>query len=209
MSANQTPLRLYEFGPTRAARCRWLLQELELPYECIEVDLRREEHREPWFLELNPNGKVPVLVDGDLILFESAAICLHLGDRFPERGLVPRPGTPERSLHDQWLFFCASELEQPLWRIRRHEVLYPEHRRVPADVPVAKEDFAEAARVLEAALEGRRYLVGDSFTAADIVAAHTLFWSTWHNLLDGFPALQAWLKVQLARQACPAALRDC
>ncbi|TNF29312.1 MAG: glutathione S-transferase family protein [Deltaproteobacteria bacterium] len=199
---------LYEFPRTRSARCRWMLQELGVPFEARRVDLRVGEHQGAAYLAVNPNGKVPALVDGDLTLFESCAICLYLGDKHPESDLVPRPGTAERALHDQWLFFCATELEQPLWRIRRHTVLYPEDKRVPAEVPVARADFEDAARVLASHLDGRDHLVGDRFTAADIVATYTLWWaSVTPGLLDGWPGLVAYLQRHLARPSCPEELR--
>src|SRR5690242_2651652 len=100
-------MRLHEFGPTRSARCRWVLQELGLPFESVVVRLDQGAHRAPGHLELNPYGRVPVLEDGDLVLTESVAICTWLADRHPERALIPAPGTVERGRHDQWLWFTG------------------------------------------------------------------------------------------------------
>ena len=200
-------MKLYEYGPTRSARCRWMLQELAVPFEAVEVDLPSGEHRRPAFLALNPLGRVPVLVDDELVVTESVAICLYLGDKYADRGLVPVPGTAERAKHDQWLLFCATELEQPLWRIRRHTSLYPKDKRLPAEVEIARDDFKTAARVLADALEGKTYLVGDRFTAADIVTAYTLSWAGWYDLLADFAPLQAYLDEHLKRPSCPAALQ--
>lgn len=207
MSTSDETIHLYEYGPTRSARCRWMLQELGVPFESHEVDLPRGEHRGEAYLRVNPMGRVPALVWGEVTLFESAAICLFLGDRFPESGLLPPAGSAARGVHDQWVLFVMTELDQPLWRIRRHTLLYPPKRRVPADVPVAREDFCQAARVLEGALGEREYLVGDGFTVADILAAHTLQWATWYDLLEGFPALRAYAARHLGRAACPEVLR--
>ncbi len=199
-------LTLHGFGPTRAARCLWTLRELGLDFDEVTVDLPSGAHRSPEFLALNPWGKVPVLQDGDLTVFESVAICLYLADKHPERGLVPPPGTPERALHDQWLLFTVTELDAPLWRLRRNKILRPPAQRLAADIPLAAQDFREAAAVVQEHLEGREF-VGERFQVADIVLAHTLFWSTWNDLLEGLPGLQAWLATQRARPACPEVMR--
>ena len=82
-------MKLYEFGPTRSIRARWMLQELGVDFEAISVDLTRREHRNPGFLELNPAGKVPVLIDDGLVLNESVAIVLYLAEKYPDRGFIP------------------------------------------------------------------------------------------------------------------------
>ena len=147
-------MKLYEAAKTRSARCRWVLQELQVPFEAVPVRLAQGEHQQPEFLKLNPYGRVPVLVDGNLVLSESVAICLYLADHYADRGLIPVPGTPERAIHDQWLLF-VTELEQPLWQIRRHTVLYPAAKRLPAEVAIARDNFKKAAQVLDRALQGR------------------------------------------------------
>ncbi|HJN77491.1 MAG TPA: glutathione S-transferase family protein [Myxococcota bacterium] len=154
-------------------------------------------------LPLNPMGRVPVLVHGDVVLTESFAICTWLADR--ERRLIPAPGSPERGVHDRWMFFCATELDAPLWRIRRNKLLLPEEQRVEEDIPRAMADFREAAGILQAGLG--EFVVGGAFTVADIVIAHTLFWSTWNDLLEGFPRLQEYLERQLRRPGCPEVMR--
>ena len=199
--------RLYEYGPTRSARCRWTLQELGLPFEAIEVDLPRGEHRAEAYHEINPFGRVPTLVHGDLVIFESAAICLYLADSHPDAGLTPIPGSAERALHDQWVFFCTNELEQPLWRIHRHTRIYPEEKRLPADVPAARHEFAVAAKIIQAALTSRQFLVGERLTVADILTGYTLNWSRWYGLLDEFPTLAAYVEQLSRRPAYPEVLR--
>lgn len=207
MSSTQG-LRFYEFPRTRSARCRWTLQELRLPFEAIRVELPRGEHLSPEYRRINPFGRVPALQDGELVLFESVAICLHLAAREPDGRLLPEEGTARRSRHDQWLFFTTNELEQPLWRICRHTVLYPEVRRLPADVELAREDFRAAAAVLEEELrDGRGFIVGDDLTVADIVLGYTLRWAIWSGLLDDFPSLVAYHDRLAERPAYPAELR--
>ena len=199
-------ITVYEYGPTRSARCLWVLRELGIPFATVEVDLSAGEHRGAAFCKLNPFGRVPVLVDGDTVITESVAICLYLADRYGEGRLVPAPGTPQRAVHDQWLLFVVTELDAPLWRIRRNTVLLPEDQRVPGDVHRAGEDFKAAARVLQDALASRRFLAGDEFTVTDIVAVHTLFWSTWSDLLADLPGLRTYMEAHLTRESCPPAL---
>jgi glutathione S-transferase len=82
-------MKLYGFGPTRSLRALWGLKELEADFEFVPVNLAAGDHRRPDFLRLNPAGKVPVLVDGDLVLTESAAIVMYLADKYPDKGLLP------------------------------------------------------------------------------------------------------------------------
>lgn len=200
-------MKLYGFGPTRAARCLWLLRELDQPFEYVKVDLASGEHRQPAFLAVNPYGRVPVLEDGALRIRESVAICTYLADRFADRGLIPAPGTPERAVHDQHLFFTVAELDAPLWRQRLHRVMYPESRQIPAEADNARQDFRAAAQVMQDELGLGPWLLGEHFTVADIVLAHTLHWAGWTRSLDGFDALQAYTQRCVARPACPSSLR--
>ncbi len=200
-------IRLYGFGPTRAARCLWLLRELGLSFDYVEVDLPSGEHRQPAFLSINPYGRVPVLEDGELRIRESVAICTYLADRYGEGRLIPVAGSPERGLHDQYLFFSVAELDAPLWRARLHRVMYPDERRIPSEIPNAQADFRAAAGVVQVELGDRTFLMGDDFTVADIVLAHTLHWAGWTDLLEGFGPLQAYVQRCVDRPACPSFMR--
>jgi len=195
-------MKLYEFPPTRSIRARWTLQELGVGFESVTVNLITGEHRRPEFLKLNPAGKLPVLVDGDLVLTESVAIPVYLAEKYPEKGLLPT-GLRRRAELNRWLLFAATELEQPLWRIARHTSVYPEDRRLPADVALAREDFEPMARVLEEHMNGRQFVVGDSVTVADFVLAYTLDWANFVNLLEGFPNLREYLARMYARPHAP------
>ncbi len=200
-------MRLYETPRTRSARCRWVLQELGVPFEAIPVNLYQGEQQRAEFLTLNPYGRVPVLVDGDLVLSESVAICLYLADKYADRGLVPTPGTAQRALHDQWLLFCVTELDQPLWQIRRHTTLYSAEQRLPAEVAISRVNFQRAAAVLEGVLRDKSHLTGTGFTVADVVVTQTLLWATGYGLLVDHPGLEAYLNRHLARDACPEELQ--
>ena len=195
-------MKLYEFPPTRSIRARWTLQELGVPFESQIVNLPAGEHRSPGFLAINPAGKIPVLVDGDLVLNESAAIVLYLADKFPERKLMPTDPAG-RAEANRWLMFVASELEQPLWRIARNTSLYPEDRRQPSDVAIAGEEFRAMAAVLEQHMQGRRFVVGDTASVVDFFTAYTLDWANETGLLDASPALLAYMERMYQRPHAP------
>jgi len=193
--------QVYGMPRTRSTRVVWALEELGADYQLHLVDLTKGEGQSPEFLKLNPAGKVPVLTDGELVLTESAAICTYLGDRHPESGLVPRPGTAERAEYDQWGYFVLSELEQPLWTLGKHRFALPKERRVAAILDVAPWEFQRAAKVLATRLDQRNYLVGDSFSMVDILAAHTLLWARAFKVPHGFASLDAYEQRICAREA--------
>jgi glutathione S-transferase len=200
-------MKLYGFGPTRSLRALWGLKELDADFEFVPVNLSAGEHKRPEFLRLNPAGKIPVLVDGDLVIPESAAIVLYLADKYRDKGLLPESLT-ERAHVYRWLMFAVTELEEPLWRITRHTALYPEDKRLPADIALAKEEFNAMATVLERHLEGRQYIVGDRITIADCVAAHLIDWANEFKLIEGFPQLCAYLTRMYARHTAPQRIAD-
>jgi glutathione S-transferase len=191
-------MKLYEFPPTRSIRVRWTLQELGVPFEAVTVNMVAGEHKQPAFLKVNPAGKLPALVDGDLVLTESVAICLYLAEKYPEKGFIPRDPAQRAELY-KWVMFAATELEQPLWRMARNQNVYPENRRVPADVANAQQDFAEMAAVLDAHLKSREFLVGKTVTVADFIMAYTLDWANEVGLLGDFPNLKAYIARMYAR----------
>lgn len=195
-------MTLFEFAPTRSIRVRWTLQELEVDFEAITVNLLAGENRSPAFLKVNPAGKLPALVDGDLVLTESVAIVLYLAEKYPEKDLAPID-LGQRAQLNRWLLFAATELEQPLWRIARHTTLYPEARRLPGDVALAREDFTAMARVLEEHMRGRQFALGERVTVADFVLAYTLDWANEVRLLDGLPRLRAYMEHMYARPHAP------
>ena len=186
-------MKLYEFAPTRSIRARWTLQELGVDFEAETVNLTKGEHRRPEFLAINPAGKLPVLVDGDLVLTESVAIVLYLAEKYPETGFLPRD-LAQRAEAYRWLLFATTELEQPLWRIARNTFVYPEEQRLSADVPIASREFTEMAAVLDGHMRGRQFLVGERAGVADFVMAYTLDWGNEEKLLGGFPCLLEYME---------------
>lgn len=183
-------------------RVRWTLQELDVGFEPIRVNLQAGEHQRPQFLRINPAGKIPVLVDGDVVLTESVAIVLYLAEKYSGKGLFPA-GVAERAQVNRWLLFAATELEQPLWRIARNTMLYPEEQRLPQDVAVASREFKEMTAVLAEHMRGLEFVAGDRVTVADFVTAYTLDWGNEYKLLDDFPELVAYMERMYARPAAP------
>jgi glutathione S-transferase len=198
---------LYEFAPTRSIRPRWVLQELEIPFDTVTVDLKNGEHRTADFLKINPAGQVPVLIDGDLVLTESVAISIYLSEKYPHRCLLPTDPR-ERADAYKWLLFAATALEQPLWRMAKHTSLYPQQKRLPAEVSLAREDFLAIAGVAEQHLATREYLVGTSATIADFVLAYTLDWANEAGVLGNFPHLRAYMERMYLRPRAPMRIAE-
>lgn len=200
-------LTLHGTPPTRALRVIWLLNELGLDYASCPVDLTQGEAKRPPFIELNPAAKVPVLVDGDTVLTESAAIQLYLAEKYPEAGLIPTSLEARAQVY-RWMFFLVTEIEQPLWRIARHTFIYPEAQRLPQDAALAERECRAMLDVLEAHMAGRTFLVGDRPSVADFNAAYTLDWANEAGLLDGTPRLRAYLQAMYARPAAPPTIAE-
>ena len=161
-------MKLYYSPQSRAVRPRWMLEEIGAPYELVRLQLGTD-NKTPAYLKMNPNGTVPTLVDGDLTLFESAAICQYLADRFPDKRLAPPVGTPARGLYYQWIHYAMSALEPPLVTIFLHTINKPEAERIPALVSEARTQLKTVLGVVEQAVLGRTFILGDQFTTADVI----------------------------------------
>lgn len=195
-------IRLHYAPRTRAVRVRWLLEELDLPYELVRGELAPPIRR--FFGQDTPTGKFPTLEDGDLVLCESGAIVEYLLERYGEGRLAPPPGSRERAVFLQWLHFAESTAFPPIGI-----VVWLTRYRGGADGDALLEDARERAAsglaFVEQALTGRSFLLGDAFSAADVMMGFTLFAAASLGLLDErFPALRAYL----ARLAERPALRE-
>ena len=135
---------------------------------------------------------------------DSAACCTYVGTRFPESALVPTD-SHDRARYDMWLSFFTTELEQPLWLKAKQKFAWPAEHRCPEVVGGAEWDFARCVAFLQHHLGDRTYLVGDRFTCADIVGAHTLSWARVAKF-DVPEALQAWAATHLARPSFARAI---
>jgi glutathione S-transferase len=200
-------MKLYFAPKTRSTRPRWMLEELGIPYELVTVDLSKGEHKRPDYLRVHPMGSVPALEDDGQAVFESAAILQHLADRHPEKGLAPAVGTAARGEYYAWMMFCMATLEPALATVASHTHFLPEAERVPSEAERGRKRFAELARMLEEKLRGRDFLVGDGFTAADVLLASILGWARGSGLLADFPGLQAYVQRHMARPAAQRAMK--
>ncbi|MGB1883874.1 MAG: glutathione S-transferase family protein [Gammaproteobacteria bacterium] len=192
-------ITLYGLGPTRSARCRWTLLELDVPFDYVEdrALIGSDELR-----PLHPQAKFPVAVIDGEPLFESAAICTVLCDLVPGNSLLARPGTRERALHEQWTSFVLSEMEAYLWSNAKHTAFYPEEKRVAAVVEPNFEEFRNGAQVLEDTLANQQFLVGDTFSVTDIIAGWCVNWGRRQGQLEPFPNLRAYLTRLFERELC-------
>ena len=200
-------MKLYYVPKTRAARPRWVLEELGVPYDLVRLDPARAETRSAEHLERHPLGHVPVLEDRGQAIFESGAICLHLADLFPEKRLLPPLGSVERGLAYQWVLFSMTEMEPPLIGLST-EARKPEAERDAAAAAQARDRFRKAADVLEVALRNRQFLLGDGFGVADVMVGGTLAWAKGFKLLDGLPSVEAYLARLRERPAWQRATAD-
>jgi glutathione S-transferase len=202
-------LKLYHSPQSRSTRPRWLLEELGVPYEVVRVDLQAGEQKRPEYLKINPNGAVPALVDGDLTLFESAAICQYLAYSFPEKRLAPPVGTPARGLYYQWIHYAMSGLEPPILTIFMHTMRKPETERLPALVPEARGQLTAALAVVERALDGRPFILGNDFTAADVLVGSMLGWARRMRIIgDELPNVSGYVGRVTQRPAFRRASAD-
>lgn len=202
-------ITLYHAPQTRSVRPRWMLEELGVPYDVRRLNLAAGDQKKPDYLALNPNGTIPTLVDGDLVLWESAAICQYLADKAPDKRLAPPVGTPARGKYYQWIHYAMSALEPPAITIFLHTMMRPEEKRVPLLVEEARPALAAGMAVVERALAGRPHILGDEFTAADVMIASTLGWARMMGLVGAdLPNVSDYLDRLMARPAAQRAFAD-
>ena len=200
-------LTLYGQVMSRAQRTLWLLEELEVPFEHEKVNQNAGESRTEDFMKLNPNGHVPVLKDGDLVLWETIAINWHIAAKYGSDSLWPTDQDQQSQIM-QWSLWMTTELENVLVDYLRHAIVYPEDKRNPALAEAAKNQYPVPMKVLDDALQGRDYLVGDSFTLADLNVASMLGLVDVYKQFDNsdFPTAVSWLEKMLGRPARAKAL---
>jgi glutathione S-transferase len=171
-------LVLYHAAPSRSSIVHWMLEELGQPYELHMISLKKGENRQPAYLAVNPMGKVPALKHGDTVITEAAAICTYLADAFPQAGLNIPVGDPRRGPYLKWLFFGPSCVEPAIT-----ERAFPRQEQ-PQRAALGFGDFDTVVDVLaKAAAAAKPYLLGNTFTAADVVIGSGLRWGTMFKLL--------------------------
>lgn len=188
---------------TRSLRPRWLLEELGVPYELHKMDMG--ETKKPDYLAVHPLGKVPAYSEDGNVILESAAILMHLADKHAEKGLAPALGTLERARYYQWFSFCISNIEPHLAR------LFSFRMTEGADPALAEAEIAATAKyfqILEKELQGKEFIVGDRFTAADVQVAATISWAKLMGATDGFETCVAYMKRMFQRPAARMARSD-
>jgi glutathione S-transferase len=199
-------LTLFYVPNSRALRARWMLEEVGAPYALHRVDVKAGENRtDAYRAEVQPLGHVPALrVDGRT-MFESMAICLFLADAFPAAKLAPALDDPARGEYLTWMVYSVSELETPLahWTalVRRED-------RPAALIDDAKAQLTRAAAVLERRLADRPFLLGEAFSAADLMTASVLGWAKMAGVLDAGPTLLEYSRRCTSREASRRARKD-
>jgi glutathione S-transferase len=187
-------IKLYWAPHTRSLRALWILEEAGAPYERVRLDLSAGEQKSPEFRGVNPMAKVPALTRGLLAVAESGAICAYVAEAFPAAGLAPPLGDPARGRYLQWLFFSPGCIE-PAFLIKT------------ANVSVSSQmasfgDFTRVFDVLEAALATGPWLLGEKFSAADVMIGLDLhFGIDVFKLVPERPVFRAYIERCQARPA--------
>jgi len=175
-------IRIYGFtSRSRAERVIWALDELALDYELIRLDYNRGEHRSAEFLQLNPLGKVPVLLNDDKVLTESVAIIHYLDNLLPEPILVPADRV-SRYRYEQRLQFAVSEIENFLWVADQARFLNHDYQWPPGTASAAAAIAERHIQLAEDWLTDKKFMLVDRFTALDIIYYHILSWAGLHAI---------------------------
>jgi glutathione S-transferase len=201
-------LALYYYPGNASLLPHMMLREIGAEFELRFVDQENRQHKGAEYLKLNPNGRIPVLVDDDLVLFETVAIALHLADRFPQAGLAPAPGTKERAEFYKWMIHLTNtpQAEFRAW-------FYPhEHVSDEAAAPAVKQAAGERLNrmfdVISAQLGEKTWLLGDRFSAADLFLFMLIRWSrNMPRPARTIPNLKALAERVLARPAVQEAFK--
>ena len=193
-------LQIYGNPRSRAMRCLWMLEEMGEPYQLIEKSTRTDELQSAEYLRLNPNERIPTLVDGDLVLWESMAINLYLAQKY--EGPMHSVGPTVLGLAAQWSFWAMLELEGLLLELLNHRAVLPEFARDPSYAERDELLLRKPLGVLNNSLRGRDHLAGGNFTVADLNVASILAWGKMARLdLSAHPDVARWLDSCLTRLA--------
>ena len=170
------PLTLYHAAPSRSSTALWMLEEIGEPYDVKLLNLGKGDQQKPDYLAINPMGKVPAIKHGDAVIAESAAICTYLADAFPRAGLSISVGDPRRGVYLKWLFFAPGVLEPAMT-----DRAFP-RKEEPRSSMLGYGDFERVMKVLCKAVTPA-FLMGDQFTAADVVIGATVRWGMMFKLI--------------------------
>jgi glutathione S-transferase len=187
-------MKLYWAPRTRSLRALWVLEEAGAPYERVRLDLMAGEQKTPDFRAINPMAKVPALTDGPVAVAESGAICAYVAEVYPNAGLAPPLGDPARGRYLQWLFFSPGCVEPAFLTKSANIEVQPQMASFG--------DFDRVFDVLEAAVAKGPWLLGERFSAADVMIGLDLhFGIDIFKLVPTRPVLRAYVDRCLARPA--------
>ncbi|VWM13070.1 glutathione S-transferase family protein [Burkholderia lata] len=205
-------MKLFYYPSNASMAPHFVLEEIGKPFELEFVDRTHDQHKSPDYLALNPNGLIPVLIDGDLVLYEAAAICLHLADTHPEQRLAPALGTPERAQFYKWLIWLTNTLQTTLIAY-----FYPERWVDVGNAAGAAQVKAHAEAKIAALLDqldrqletsGGPWLLGARYTVLDPYALMLCRWTRgFAEPARQRPVLGGYLQRVLARPAIQRALQ--
>jgi glutathione S-transferase len=183
-----------------------VLEEVGAEHELVYVDRANAAHKTADYLKLNPTGRIPVMIDGDLVLYEAAAICLHLADCHPEAGLAPPLGTPERAQMYKWLMYLTNTIQPEVLTYHYTERYQPVADAVAPAKKLSAEKLAGMFDMIENELsDGRPWLAGDAYGLADI---YLFMNARFCRMIDNPPATRPHLKRLLGAVAArPAVIR--
>ena len=191
-------MTFYTNPMSRGRIVRWMLEEIEEPYETVLLDYGTSM-KAPEYLAINPMGKVPAIRHGDTVVTEAAAICAYLADMFPDRGLAPPCGNQRRGPYYRWLFFAAGPIEAVISNTALGFAVPPDRKAM-----IGYGSPEEALAAIEQAVSASDYLCGDQFTAADVYVGSQLGFGMMFGMLEKRPAFEAYVG---RLQARPAAQR--
>ena len=197
-------LKIYGTAASRAARPLWLVHEMGLAHEHIPLPFTGGATRTPEFLAINPNGRIPVVDDDGVLVWESMACVLYLAERFKAPGvpLLAAQDHAEQAEILRWSFWVVTECEKDALAFLMHRILMPAERRKPQLADDAERHLLVPLRVLDQHLQTRPYLAGERFTAADICVASVLAWVQGAaGLMEKCPRVDEWLQRCLSRPA--------
>ncbi|MEM1405060.1 MAG: glutathione S-transferase family protein [Pseudomonadota bacterium] len=194
------------FAPnSRASRIYWLLRELDVPFELNRMDFNPSDLKSDAHRERHPLGRVPVLDDGDVRIFESGAIVEYILERHAPGRLKPAVDSPLFPEYLQWFHYCEGMVMPPINTIVVHTLLLPPDRRDETVLGQAQRLLQKSLGPVEEALEGREYLIGD-FSAADCMLGHSCIMSgRLGQFTEAMPNLKAYADRLMARPACAEA----
>lgn len=184
-------MKLYFNPQSRAVIAKWMLDECGAEYEIVPIDFAKREHKAPAFLDINPAGKLPALVDGEAKIFEGPAICLYLADKFPEARLAPAIDAPERGRYLSLMVYSTAQLEPAMG-----DAIFG----VETSSQRGWTDYETSLNVVERELGDGPYLFGDWFTAADIMIGSMFIWRRLMGQPPGRPKIEAYTDRLTARQ---------